>query len=237
MRRITVLLIIFLLSVIPVSMSMAAPADPGIAPIQSKPHGLSYSEWAAKWWQWALETPASVHPLLEIGNCNVGQSGKVWFLGGTFANSPGIERDCTVPASTALFFPIINAVYLAFQEDPPETKTKEFLQEQVACGDYILKAEIDGVAVKNPTRYLEQSTIFDVNLPEDNIFGIESQLLGPSADQGIYLFVQPLSVGTHTIHFKGSQTCPFGEFDEEATYKITVTPANKINKIPSMPLR
>jgi hypothetical protein len=25
--------------------------NPGIAPINSKPHGKSYSEWAAAWWQ------------------------------------------------------------------------------------------------------------------------------------------------------------------------------------------
>ena len=31
--------------------------NPGIAPPNSRPFGLTYGEWAAKWWQAALATP------------------------------------------------------------------------------------------------------------------------------------------------------------------------------------
>src|SRR5262245_18638881 len=82
--------------------------NPGIAPIQSRPHGQSYSDWAAQWWQWALETPVSVNPVVDKTgvHCAEGQSDHVWFLAGAFGGGT-VKRTCTVPTGTALFFPLI----------------------------------------------------------------------------------------------------------------------------------
>ena len=55
--------------------------------------GRTYSEWAAAWWQWALSIPVSVHPLFDHGDCKTGQSGPVYFLGGSF-NSASASRSC-----------------------------------------------------------------------------------------------------------------------------------------------
>jgi hypothetical protein len=87
------------------SVPIIAGTNPGIAPIQSKPHGHSYSEWAATWWQWALGQPTPVNPLLDTSGqfCATGQKGAVWFLAGTFGSSP-VTRACTVPTGQALFF-------------------------------------------------------------------------------------------------------------------------------------
>ena len=67
-------------------LAWAGSNNPRIAPIQSHPHGNTYGEWAAEWWQWALETPASVNPVLDMTGefCAEGQKGHVWFLAGTF---------------------------------------------------------------------------------------------------------------------------------------------------------
>jgi hypothetical protein len=46
-----------------VGLMAAAPiasADGRIAPIESHPHGQNYAEWGARWYQWALGTPAGV---------------------------------------------------------------------------------------------------------------------------------------------------------------------------------
>ena len=91
------------------NMGVAGGRQPHIAPIQSHPHGQTYGEWAADWWQVALETPASVNPLTdETGeNCDQGDMGNVWFLFGTFGGA--VERDCEIPVGTALFLPLINS--------------------------------------------------------------------------------------------------------------------------------
>src|SRR5205823_8952020 len=94
-----------------------APGNPAIAPPNSHPFGLSYGEWSARWWQWAFSLPVDHHPLYDTADCSAGQSGKVWFLGASFAPTVTgsgqvvaiATRHCTVPTGTALFFPILNA--------------------------------------------------------------------------------------------------------------------------------
>ncbi len=234
MKRFILMIVGVALTAIPLSQALAERNNnPGIAPIQSSPHGASYGEWAAEWWKWAVGQRFGEHPLLDFiipADCSLGQQGHVWFLGGTFAIVPGIERECTVPAGTALFFPIVNAAYFAFLDDPPEQRTEEYIRAQVACFDYEVFAQIDGDEVIQAINYFEQSPLFEAFLPEGNAFGLPSQILSPSADQGIYLFVRPLSVGVHTVEFLGTATCPFGDgfdtFTDGATYTITVVPSN-----------
>jgi hypothetical protein len=86
--------------------------NPGVQPINSKPHGLSYGEWSARWWQWILSIPAETNPNLDTTgeNCGEGQSGHVWYLAGSFGGGPYL-RTCTVPTGTSLFFPILNAAF------------------------------------------------------------------------------------------------------------------------------
>lgn len=204
----------------------------GIAPPQARPHGKSYSEWAATWWQWILETPVSINPGLDPTgeHCAVNQSGHVWFLVGSFA--PGVVvRECTIPTGTALLFPLSNAGFFAFLNDPPEQRTEEFLRAQVACVESaeIPLVEIDGVPVGNPFQYFERSTIFQVILPEDNLFGVGEDVipeltLSPSVDAGFYLFLNPLPPGSHTIRWQSrSPECGFNEI-ADITYHLTVSP-------------
>lgn len=110
LRQTSVVLIIAAAATLPASGSFAR--QPHIAPIQSHPHGQTYSEWAVDWWQVAVETPASVNPVLdETGeNCDQGNQGNVWFLFGTFGGP--VERTCQIPVGTALFFPLINRASL-----------------------------------------------------------------------------------------------------------------------------
>lgn len=191
----------------------------------------TYGAWAAAWWQWALEVPASVNPVSDITgeHCAEGQTGHVWFLAGRGFESGSVVRSCTIPTGTALFFPLINAFYGAFLTDAPETRTEEFLRAQVQCQHVVLRADIDGIAVTNPLQYFEQSLLFDVQLPEDNVLGVSEDdipalLLSPSVDAGYYLFLQPLPPGEHTIHWEASQSCPFGDFMQDVTYHLTVQP-------------
>ena len=60
--------------------------NPGIMPPQSHAYGMSYGDWGAAWWQWALGQPAEVNPLLDPdgGFAGGGQAGPVWFLAGSW---------------------------------------------------------------------------------------------------------------------------------------------------------
>jgi hypothetical protein len=222
-------LLIVLFAAIATCPSVASAENLLIAPIQAHPHGQTYSQWAAQWWQWALETPASVNPVLDKTgeHCAEGQMGHVWFLAGTFGNFDKVVRTCTIPTGTALFFPLINDFYGAFLNDPPATRTEDFLRSQVACKNVSISAQINGVPVENPLQYHEQSPLFDVQLPADNVFGVDENLvprllLSPSVDAGYYLFLHPLPPGTYTIHWVASQSCPAANYAQEVTYHLTV---------------
>ena len=77
---------------------------------------------------------------------------------------------------------------------------------------------IDGFKVPNRLRFFtgasgSQSPIFNIQLPPGNLFGVDETVvpelvLSPSAEQGYYLFVRPLSPGTHTIRWIASDVSP-----------------------------
>ena len=129
-----------------------------------------------------------------------------------------------MPAGTALFFPVVNNFYCAIAAvDPPETRTEAYARNQVSFvrdAANGLVATIDGVAVPNiKPRYFEESALFTVVLPADNLFGLDpGTLLDPCVDAGYYLMLNPLSVGEHTIAFSGS----LGTFTIDVAYTITV---------------
>lgn len=201
-----------------------------VAPPQSHPYGRSYAEWAAAWWQWALETPASQNPLLDTTGefCAVAQTAKVWFLAGSIDGSP-VSRSCTIPTGTALLLPLANFFYGAVLNDPPETRTEAFVRAQVACVEgAVISLTIDGVPVPTPERFFERSILFSVQLPADNIFGVDESivpelLLSPSVDAGYYVIIRPLPPGTHILHLvtvPGSSCA----VPQDVTYAITVVP-------------
>src|SRR3954454_8358245 len=90
-----------------------------------------------------------------------------------------------------------------------------------------ISAEINGVSVENPSQYYEESPLFDVQLPTDNVLGVgedlvPSLLLSPSVDAGYYLFLHPFPPGTYTIHWVASQSCPSANYAQEVTYHLTI---------------
>src|SRR5262245_54265141 len=107
---------------------------PRIAPIGTRPEGQTYGRWAAEWWQWALGIPAAGNPLIDTTgeDCAQRQVDNVWFLAGSVSGDP-VVRTCEIPLGKSLFFPIINTFYGAFLNDPPETRTEEFVREAGSC--------------------------------------------------------------------------------------------------------
>lgn len=221
---------------------------PQIALPQAKPHGKSYSQWAAEWWQWAVETPASVNPVLDTtgAHCAEGQRGHVWFLAGSFGSQP-VTRTCTVKTGTALLIPLMNRAYLSDETDPwwkvdpsdPSWSTIEpQLREKTACLEAAppeLTLTIDGKAVANLSSYYEESVVFEVVVGEDSILGSGYAVgyeLRPSVDAGYYVLVNPLTPGQHTIRWTGTSTAC--GFSQDITYNLTVQ-AGKAGRKKSKP--
>jgi hypothetical protein len=218
--------------------------DVRIANINARINAVkTYADLGAEWWQWALQAPAADSPLLDTTGekCSVGQQGPVWFLAGTLASGQATARFCEVPDGKALFFPLINNVWLGFLSDPPEQRSAGFVRQAAenACDSASvrdLSVKIDGRTLSRPERFLttgEQSPVFQIQLPTDNILGATADdvprlLLSPSAHKGYYLYLHPLHLGAHTIEWTATWDCTFGgvqsAFSEIVKYNLKVLP-------------
>lgn len=199
-------------------------------------YGQTYAEWAAAWWKWAVSIPASTSPLRdptgEFAALGQSASGPVWFLAGTQGGSA--ERTITIPAGRALFFPIINTVWVNV---PPLGDNPWSPEQDLFVRGYIgasldtatdLVCEVDGKPLKNLGDYRTKTSpvmVFMVEIPADDIFGyvnagLEPGTHGPCVDDGYYVMLEPLKPGFHTLHF--SATLTDSGFSLDVTYHLTV---------------
>jgi len=200
------------------------------APATAGPGDVDKS--GAAWWQWVLSIPVDENPLLDTTGekCMVGQRGDVWYLAGTFG-APTVIRNCTVPAGTAFFVPVINFVNIDTPNvcgQGPDRIPVSDLRAAVAPlidGATNLSITVDGAAVNNMRRI--KSGVFAVTLPDDNLFdapcafagGVPPGVYSPAIDDGYYAQVNALSAGPHVVHFHAESS---GGFTLDVTYILDV---------------
>ena len=225
----------------------AANTNPRVIPPNAKAFGKSYGEWAAGFTQWALSMPVDVNPVVEGTDISAGQSGQVWFLGGTFAATLaggawyGIaDRSGEVPAGKALYFPIMNAECSGIEgngtTDAELRSCAEYWTSHITEAD----CEIDGTALSDLEHYNIESPLSSFGpLPENNLIaylygadwnaenGGTVGVVTPSVTMGYHVMLAPLPVGPHTIHFGGTLSIPEIDylFYLDVTYHLTVVPA------------
>ena len=228
MRRIVVLALGVLLA-----LGLAAPMASAQVGQGAKASGKA-GELAADWWQWALSEPTATNPL--VGSYEGGPQcdgrplgdvpGKKWFLAGSFDGS-AVERTCTMPVGTQLFFPVGNVVFLI--TEPGETEeiardyVNDFMDAVLADPEFSMVVTVDGREVKSKRIVRADSPLFTATLPEDNLFsaccGLPAGEYDAVAD-GLWAALPPLPPGEHTIHFEIS--APSLGFSQDNTYHLTV---------------
>jgi hypothetical protein len=186
-------------------------------------YGRTYSDWNAAWQQWADSIPTANHPLFDNGDCSVGQSGPVWFLGRKFVAVGGagsydnVVRYCNVPAGKALYVAIYNAEDSVLEETTPGLSHLPQIGELRAVaaaemdGVTSLGMQVDGENIRDiKERFRMQSPAFGFTVPADNFFTaigegpFKAGTYFPGVDDGYYVMVAPLPIGHHTIHFHGA---------------------------------
>ena len=194
----------------------------------------SSNESTAEWQQWALSLPTTINPELDTTgeNCMVGQRGSVWFLAGTVGGPP-VTRTCTVPEDTRLFFPVINIVNINTPGVCGQGGNISVKELRAAIAPFIdgatkLSVKVDGVKIKDLQRV--QSQVFEVALPEANVFdaacaglgGVPAGIYSPAVDDGFYVDLDPLKIGDHTLHIHAENSSV--GFTLDVTYILTVVP-------------
>jgi len=224
------------------SVAFARNSNPGVFPIQSRPHGLTYGQWSARWWQFALQQT-------NLNICTPDKPGsRVTFLAGT-TGPPPVTRSCNVPSGMAILFPVFNVEWSVAEAQaqqkmtpgqscvipgPPNgTSDADLLACATAQANHALdvgigaslEAKVDGVKLQNLPNYRAVSPPFDFTAVDGNPFSVP---VGPShaVADGFWIILTPLSPGMHTIHF--AATVPFPEINfklqEDTTYKLMVQP-------------
>lgn len=164
-------------------------------------HGLSQAEWSRAWWQWAASFDRRASPVSDKTGalCALKQSGPVWFLAGTYGTQRTI-RSCKVPHGKYLFFPLINYVVAPSPEVPIscEEVTQSAAYRMEDASSLIL--DVDGVRTPRLMSYRQATTrCFDLGARTD-----EKMNMFPSAANGYYVMLKPLSRGKHEINFGGA---------------------------------
>jgi hypothetical protein len=206
--------------------------NPGVIPVNSNTYGKTYGEWSAEWWKWALSIPDSKNPVKdESGKFGAeGQSGKVWFLAGTWGKT-GVSRICTIPAGKALFFPIVN--YECSKIEGNGNNKKELLANTTPTIDNVTVKEVkvDGKSLKKLDKYRVTSKLFVFRLPPDNVLGIPTGPRGSSSiavSDGYWIMLEPLPAGKHTIEIHGEiKVSDDFTFKTQVTYYLTVKPERR----------
>lgn len=198
----------------------------------SRPYGLTYSEWSAKWCQWLLSIPKDLSPAVDSSgkNCYSDQTNpNVWFLPGTIADEADprtgtfrgfAERACTVPSGKSILYPILS--WTGTLADEPDLQTDGQLTARAKLEmDIISKLEVDvdGQKLRDLEKYRVQSPIFEVVLPEGSLFGGASGTTRGVSD-GYWLFLKPMLPGKHRISSSGS--CLAGRIKVGVTYHLTI---------------
>jgi hypothetical protein len=196
----------------------------------------SIAQLSAAWWEWQETNFGTADFYFGDGpvECDVGQSGAVWFLGGSDGTMP-VERECRdpIPSGKQLFFPLINLVY--FNEPPEEVSVaekREILSDllgDLEAGSFNSEAckldvTVDGqpVIFSGIATQRVQSPLFE--------YGMDPE----AVSDGFWVLLPKLSGGEHTIRFGGS-LCEFETgnsigFDVDVTYVLTISGKHGGNK-------
>lgn len=218
-------------------LGLAPEVQAAVLPPQSYPFGKSYAEWSAEHWKWTYSLPADAHPLTDTADVSAGQSGQVWFLGGTWApttdlngNLVGIvDRQVTIPAGKALFFPIINAEASTAEGNGTTEEELRGFANFLADHAVNLSCTVDGQPVENLQSCRVSSPLFTFGpLPANNLLGLPEGTTSPAVSDGYFVMLAPLSKGEHVIHFGGAFVFTAAEdgfdfsFTLDINYRITV---------------
>jgi hypothetical protein len=198
-------------------------------------HNALLENLTAQWWQWVLSIPVFENPLLDQTGekCVVGQRGPVWFLAGSFGGGE-TTRSCSVPAGKRLFFPIVNSVNIdtpnVCGQGPERIPVAELraLSAAFVDGAVHVSVRLDGKLISDLTRI--QSNVFEVTLPEENLFdepctglgGVPAGIYSPAVDDGIYALLEKLKKGEHELNFHAEN--PSQNFVLDVTYHLRVVP-------------
>jgi len=204
-----------------------------IIPPNVEAYGTTYSELAGAWWNWVLNQPPETNPIIdETGSFahvgqdeDFGQGKKIFFLAGNFGGAEQTVRHCTIPRAKALFFPLLNQLFVT-----PEEGTLAEVRALANAGvnpTSFLECIIDGVSVGDLFAYRAQSppggSLFEVRPGSFAATLLPGRGPAPAVADGYWLLVKLGDGNEHVIEFRGKTGNPLNpDFQLSVKYFLTV---------------
>ena len=205
----------------------AAGTDQGPRAVDPIAQRARYQSLASEWWQWAFSTPVETGGPFDAGpvRCAVSQPrSDVLFLAAPFNTSGTVDRTCTDPVRrvTQIFFPVINTECSDVEPHPffgATAKTRRDCVNKDRFDPANLSATVDGHSFPvSEAKFDIVSNDFAFTAVPGNPVGLTES--GRSTTRGVWLLLEPLQKGHHTIQFTGSY--PALNFSVSVTYRLTV---------------
>jgi hypothetical protein len=178
--------------------------------------GEVLEEYTNLWWQWAYSMNPEESAVVDTtgASCGVNQSGDVWYLAGGYGSSI-IHRVCYMPVGKYVFFPVINMVFA-----PPVSRKascEAVMRGASLNNDAMLSihVEVDGELLSQPEQLrMKSPDCFNLaaKVPEN----LAAEPVYPSAADGFWVMLEPLSPGQHVIKFHAQYNRPEGSFGSMA---------------------
>jgi hypothetical protein len=217
-------------------------------PIDSDPFGIIYKEWMENWWKWYLSVDKQHNPNFEgliAGHeqveCSYNQNTSspvfhLWFINPDRGQT--VEESCKVPEGKAIAVPI-DLGLMDYNDPKVDVRTEENLARIVKESNIypnVFDIKLDGMPLNftNDESNRVLTDLFNVTLPENNIWYDEAVESLPSVADGWILLLKPLTPGEHILQYTGGYrdhrsdpSIPTGQgnkdpYIQQATYRILV---------------
>jgi hypothetical protein len=191
-------------------------------PIASRPFGLSYGEWSIRWWQWISSIPKDSNPALDWSGSRVYENqndSRVLFLCQTYE---GVKitpfRRNKITGGKSIFMPIINWISIMYHDGESDKQLLEIARKRM---DVVgpLEITINGITINSGLeKYRVQSPFFEIDLPRNNLFDIQSGKRRCVSD-GYWLFLHPIY---ENLRLSSFSSCSSGATRIKVDYELTM---------------
>jgi hypothetical protein len=188
-----------------------------------------YEYWTGKYWNWWFSvSPEQVFNKEKIlsTDCLANTKGPVVFLmDPTFAYDT-IVKNCKISSSQGILFTFLTSecdTELKGMENASYTNLANCAKEDNAASVFEKQGFIDGEKIKDENIEEVLSEKFKLTIKENSIYHPDALTgIWDAVAHGYYVFVKPLTVGNHTIHYKTFTSGVPWAFSSDIKYNLLV---------------
>ena len=160
----------------------------------SKPYGISFSDWTMNWWKWLLLIPIANSPAYDWTGrkalTNQTNRDVVYFCQTVEGSQKRPVRLVNRALNKAILMPVINWISVQYEDGDTDNELKDKAKQKIdLVGNMCVR--INGEVIKEDLfKFRVQSPFFELSLVENNVIGVKPGIRRFFSD-GYWLFLKP----------------------------------------------